>query len=100
MTWGELTDEDIIDDLMMARNTLEAANAKADDGSVDDAPAPAPPTVTQALEACDLLRRFFETVEGSGNSINTLCGINKDLLKTDMRRRCAKQTSIMDFFRK
>ena len=100
LTCGDLTDEDIIDDLMMARNTLEAADAEADDGSDDDEPAPAPPTVTQALEACDLLRRFFETVEGSDSSMNALCGINKDLLKTDMRRRCAKQTSIMDFFRK
>ena len=68
----------------MARNTLEAADARADDGSDDDEPAPAPSTVTQVFEACHLLRRFFETIEGSDSSMNALCGVNKDLLRTDV----------------
>ena len=68
LTCDDLTDEDIIDDLIMARNTLEEEDAGADDGSDDGEPAPAPPTVTQPLEACDFLQRFFETVEGSDNS--------------------------------
>ena len=59
-----------------------------------------PPTMKQALDACGILRRFFETVEGSEQPLNVLCGLNKELLKQDMKRRCAKQTSIMDFLRK
>ena len=49
LTCSDLTDEDIIDDLMVARNTLEVADAGVDDVSDDDEPAPAPPPVTQAL---------------------------------------------------
>ena len=49
LTCSDLTDEDIIDDLMVARNTLEVADAGVDDGSDNDEPAPAPPPVTQAL---------------------------------------------------
>ena len=41
LTCDDLTDEDIIDDLMMARNPVEAADSGADDSSDDDEPAPA-----------------------------------------------------------
>ncbi|MCG8033935.1 MAG: hypothetical protein JAZ03_17435 [Candidatus Thiodiazotropha taylori] len=98
LTCNELTDMDIIDDLMQARNSAESTEADYD--SNDDEPVTLPPTLTQALDACDVVRRFFETVESSEHSINLLCGVHKELLKVDLQRRCAKQTSITDFFRK
>ena len=100
LTCSESTDGNIIDDLLMARNPVSEANADDDDSDDDAAEELPPPTAAQAMETCDVMRSFFETISESDNSLNLLCILNKELLRCDMQKRCGKQTLIRDFFKK
>ena len=85
------------------RNPVSEANANGDDSddSDDDAAEELPLlAAAQAMEACDVMQRFFETISENDNVLNVLCVLDKELLRCDMRKRCGKQTLIRDFFKK
>lgn len=71
---SELKDANIIDNLMTARNSVETAELD-DNEKDDDEPDRPQPSVTEALEVCDTLCRFFVRSE---HSLNVLCEINKN----------------------
>ena len=100
LTCSKLTDSDIIDDLLIVRNPVSEANANGDD-SDDDAAEELPLlAAAQAMEACDVMQRFFETISENDNVLNVFSVLDKELLRCDMRKRCGKQTLIRDFFKK
>ncbi|XP_053377341.1 tigger transposable element-derived protein 4-like [Mercenaria mercenaria] len=93
---AEVTDSDIVNDLIMAK-ICDVSEPEID----DDEPAPTPPpSLSDAMKACETLTQFFECQDNSNHELSLMCSMYKYLSKLEFNKRSAVQSSIMDFFKK
>ena len=69
--WSNTSEEDIVQDIISARNPLETDGDEEEDDV--DLPTQPPPSTSDAIAMCDSLRRFFETQADSDSELNALC---------------------------
>ena len=90
------SDNDIVSDLLSARNPVEDNMTQ----EADDQPAPEPPTLAKAMTAHDTLRCFSESENDTEHELSVMCSLYKSVFKFDMKKLSSRQSSIHDFFKR
>ena len=93
---AETSDNDIVSDLLSARNPVEDDMTQ----EADDQPAPEPPTVAEDMTDHNTLRRFFKSENDTAHELSVMCSLYKSLFKSDMKKRFSRQSCIHDFFKR
>lgn len=90
----ELTDDDLIAEFKMNRNTEETNDDNEDEPEVIR---PTPP-ISKVFEAASVFDDFFAAEENCDEELALLCKLRKKLIKLDFKKRlAAKQCSITNF---
>ena len=101
-TSEQLTDNDIINDIISSRSTeSQDADDNADDNENIDADrrdTELPTSLSEAMDACAKLQNYFEQCEHSDDFLISLGCMADVLMKQDFKKRCGKQTLITGFF--
>ncbi|XP_041369493.1 tigger transposable element-derived protein 4-like [Gigantopelta aegis] len=96
-----MTDDDILEDVLLERNpdaeNDDEMNDKMVGGSEQNIKEP---SVTEAFEACNTLRVYFQTKAHSEFVLDQIGFVHNELVKDYFKNRCAKQAVITDFFKK
>ncbi|KAK3085826.1 hypothetical protein FSP39_009246 [Pinctada imbricata] len=94
-TCADLSDDDIIEGIVSARNDN-------DDESDDEEPAQPPtrPTIYSALDAFDTLRSFFDAHNGGDRANQALADLNSMMVDAHLTKTYTRQTAMTDYVKR
>ncbi|XP_063435632.1 uncharacterized protein LOC134716551 [Mytilus trossulus] len=92
-TSAEMTDTDIIDDIISSRSATD------DQSDQEDEPVPPPrPSMNSVFAALNTLNAHLETVQNSNSTMSHLNFVNSFVMKHHLHSLCVKQSDISIFF--
>ncbi|XP_052260449.1 tigger transposable element-derived protein 4-like [Dreissena polymorpha] len=89
-----LTDSDIISDVI---NSKTAPTDESDEDDKD--PAPVPVTASEALKACDLIRRYLQQISWHSDGQRKAADVELIVQRQFLQSVCSKQKGITEFFK-